>query len=105
MNSFNPPLPLRVLRGSAVNHPPTSFQVKFHAGRPLTLLLCAMLLVIPSASFATEKKPKKAIKDSDARKVIAATPGFDLRTGRVRVKDVSLAGATPVVVNAEVEIA
>ncbi|HEX7174591.1 MAG TPA: type II secretion system protein GspG, partial [Pyrinomonadaceae bacterium] len=47
----------------------------------------------------------KAIKDSDARKVIAATPGFDLRTGRVRVKDVSLAGATPVVVNAEVEIA
>jgi len=108
---FNPPRPFRVLRASEVNRPPTSFQVRFHfqvkfyAGRLLGLLLSSVLLVMPPSSFAGEKKPKKAIKDSDARKVIAATPGFGLRTGAVRVKDVSLAGATPVVVNAEVEIA
>ena len=85
--------------------PTTSSQVKSYAGRPLALLLSAVLLVIPSAALAKEKKPKKTIKDNDARKVIAATPGFGLRTGAVRVKDVSLAGATPVVVRAEVEIA
>lgn len=52
-----------------------------------------------------QKKPKKAIKDGDARKVVAAAPGFGLRTGAVRIVDVSDAGAVPVVVKAEVEIA
>ena len=69
------------------------------------VLVAAALLLSPAVSSARQKKPKKAIKDGDAQKVIAATPGFVLNKGVVRVRDTSLAGAVPVVVKAEVELA
>lgn len=75
------------------------------ARRALLLLLAAALLGVPSPNIARQKKPKKAIKDGDAQKVIAAAPGFGLNKGAVRVIDTSPEGASPVVVTAEVEIA
>jgi hypothetical protein len=70
---------------------------------PVALLAAALLLFAPAAH--AQKKPKKAMKESDARRAIAATPGFTLNSGAVRVREVSDAGATPVVVRAEVEVA
>lgn len=45
------------------------------------------------------------MKESDARRAIAATPGFTLNRGAVRVGEISEAGVVPVVVTAKVELA
>jgi hypothetical protein len=49
-----------------------------------------------------QKKPKPALSMKEARRVIAAMPGFGLKTGAVKVREVGPAGSTPVVVMAEV---
>ena len=56
-------------------------------------------------SASAEKKPKPALSVKEARGVIAATPGFKLKTGAVKVKEVSPSGASPVTVVAEVKTA
>ncbi len=71
---------------------------------PLALALVA-LSFLATHDASAQKKPKKALKESDAQRAIAATPGFALNRGRVRVKEISLAGQAPVVVTAEVEVA
>lgn len=67
---------------------------------PLLPLLIACLLS-PSAAHA-QKKPKPALKQGDARKAIAATPGFNLRTGAVKILEIGPAGSSPVSVTAAV---
>ena len=70
---------------------------------PFLPFLLLVLLLAP-AGVAAQKKPKKALKDSDARRAIAATEGFALNSGAVKVKDVSVAGASPVTASAEVTL-
>jgi hypothetical protein len=57
--------------------------------------------VVPSFAVA-QKKPKPALSVKEARRVIAATPGFGLKTGAVKVREVSPVGSTPVTVKAAV---
>lgn len=73
-------------------------------GALVLFVLCALL----STAAAAQKKPKKpkpALKEGDARKVIAAAPGLALNTGAVRVSSISEAGVEPVNVTAAVTTA
>ncbi|HEX8336716.1 MAG TPA: type II secretion system protein GspG [Pyrinomonadaceae bacterium] len=45
------------------------------------------------------------MKEGDARRAVAETPGFALRTGAVKVREVSPAGTSPVTVAADVTVA
>lgn len=56
---------------------------------------------MPSAALA-QKKPKPALSDKDARRAVAEAQGFGLNTGAVKVRAVSPAGSTPVLVEADV---
>lgn len=88
-------------RGGAVNRRRTrkpSLSLRHPA---LILFLCAATL----APAAAQKRPKPALKDSEARRAVASAPGFALNTAVVKVRGVSAAGETPVVVTAEVELA
>ncbi|MCA1633600.1 MAG: type II secretion system protein GspG [Acidobacteria bacterium] len=58
-----------------------------------------------AAAQKKPKKPKPALKEKDARRVIANTRGFALNTGAVSVRTISDAGAVPVVVTASVTTA
>ncbi|HYH85824.1 MAG TPA: hypothetical protein VEX60_10090, partial [Pyrinomonadaceae bacterium] len=71
------------------------------------LLAFAFCLLVSSAAAAQKKpkKPKPALNEKDARRVIAAAPGFKLSTGAVKVKEISPVGATPVTVLADVKTA
>jgi hypothetical protein len=62
------------------------------------LVLCILAASVASA----QKKPKPALSTKEARRVIAATRGFGLKTGAVKIKEVSAAGSEPVVVMAQV---
>jgi plasmid stabilization system protein ParE len=53
-------------------------------------------------SASAQKRPKPALKQSEARRVIAATEGFNLRTGAVKILEIGPAGSAPVSVSAEV---
>lgn len=81
------------------------------ADRLFILVFCLLpfifCLLAPSASAAQKKpkKPKPALSEKDARRVIAAAPGFKLKTGAVKVKEISVVGATPVIVVAAVKTA
>ena len=66
------------------------------------LLVIALALCILAGGAAAQKKPKPALKESEARRVISEAPGFALRTGAVKVKSVSPAGTSPVMVEADV---
>jgi hypothetical protein len=66
----------------------------------LLLLLCAVCLLASDA--AAQKRPKPALKESEARRVIAATPGFSLKRSAVKIKEVGAAGAEPLTVVASV---
>lgn len=71
-----------------------------------SLVLCLVSFCHPLAPHASgQKKPKPALKESEARRAIANAPGFALRTGAVRVREISPAGSTPVIVRAEVTTA
>lgn len=85
-----------------------------HAGsHPLLLLtmrgsvalIVAFAVCLFAADASAQKRPKPALKEKEARRVIAETPGFALRTGAVKVREVSPAGSTPVTVSAGVTVA
>jgi hypothetical protein len=76
---------------------------------PLLLTRGGVLLVIAFAfcalvagGAAAQKKPKPALKESDARRAISETPGFALRTSAVKIKSVGPVGTAPVIVEADV---
>jgi hypothetical protein len=66
------------------------------------LFLAALACLVSSSSAVAQKRPKPALSGGAARRVIAATPGFKLNTGAVKIREVGPAGATPVSVAAEV---
>ncbi len=72
---------------------------------------CAVLAValycclVPAAAVFAQKKPKPALKEKDARAAIANAAGFALSKGAVRVRSISDAGVSPIVVVAEVTTA
>jgi len=68
-------------------------------------LVVAFAFCVFAASGSAQKKPKPALKEKDARRVVAETPGFVLRTGAVKVKEVSPVGTSPVTVSADVTVA
>lgn len=75
--------------------------------RSLIVALTALLgfvCMLPS-NVAAQKRPKPALREKDARRAIAGMPGFELKTGAVKVKEVSAAGASPVRVSADVTLA
>jgi len=78
----------------------TAFTVSLTRLPTLAVLFAGFCLLAPPA-FA-QKRPKPALKQGEARKVIAATPGFNLRTGAVKIREVGPAGSQPVSVAADV---
>ena len=76
---------------------------------PLPFVFRAAACLLPFAfclltsDVSAQKRPKPALKQSEAKRVIAATPGFSLRTGAVKVLEISPAGTEPVSVTAEVK--
>lgn len=74
-------------------------------GALVLFVSCAILSPAAAAAQKKPKKPKPALKEGDARKVIAAAPGFALNTGAVKVQTISDAGAEPVNVTAAVTTA
>jgi len=71
----------------------------------LTSLLAAALACLAPAAVLAQKKPKPALSAKEARRVVAATQGFGLSTGAVKVKTVGPAGTAPVLVEADVTAA
>lgn len=71
----------------------------------IAALVVAFVVCVFAADASAQKKPKPALKEKDARRAVAETPGFALRTGAVKVKEVSPAGSTPVKVSAGVTVA
>lgn len=68
-------------------------------------LVLAFALCLCAPDVAAQKRPKPALKEGDARRAVAEAPGFLLRTGAVKVKEVSPAGSAPVTVSAGVTVA
>ena len=66
------------------------------------LLVTLFVFCVLAGGAAAQKKPKPALSAKEARRVVAATQGFGLSTGAVKVKTVGPAGASPVVVEADV---
>jgi len=73
-----------------------------HGPRLALFLLPFAFLLLPYVLAQAQKKPRPALKKGEAKRVVAATPGFKLKNSAVKVKEVSAAGATPVSVVAEV---
>ncbi|HEX7315830.1 MAG TPA: type II secretion system protein GspG [Pyrinomonadaceae bacterium] len=69
------------------------------------LLVVILVFCFFAVGANAQKKPKPALKDKDARRALAEAPGFALRTGAVKVKEVSPVGASPVKVSAGVTVA
>jgi hypothetical protein len=55
-------------------------------------------------SAHAQRRPRPALSEGDARRAVAATPGFELRTGAVKIREVSPRGSVPVRVLAEVRL-
>jgi hypothetical protein len=72
------------------------------------LCLLPFAFCLLASSVVAQKKPKKpkpALSEKEARRVVAQSPGFKLSTGAVKVKEISPVGATPVTVVADVKTA
>ena len=69
------------------------------------VLVFALAFCLFSPAASAQKRPKPALKEKDARRAVAETPGFALRTGAVKVKEVSAAGTSPVTASAAVTVA
>jgi hypothetical protein len=74
----------------------------FSLARLLRALFLAALACLAPSSGVAQKRPKPALSGGAARRAIAATPGFKLNTGAVKIREVGAAGSTPVSVAAEV---
>ena len=83
-----------------VSHPLLLWMTR---GSALLVVVCAFCFLAVGA--AAQKKPKPALKEKDARRALAEAPGFALRTGAVKVKEVSPVGVSPVTVSAGVTVA
>lgn len=70
----------------------------------VVLFCCAALLFAQHGALVCAK-PKRPIKDDDARRAIAAMPGFALNRGAVKVIDAVASEGASVLVTAEVETA
>jgi hypothetical protein len=68
----------------------------------LTFLLLPFAFCLLAVPASAQKRPKPALKQSEARRAIAATEGFNLRTGAVKIIEIGPAGSAPVSVSAEV---
>jgi len=68
-------------------------------------LVVACAFCVFASGVSAQKRPKPALKEKDARRAVAEAPGFVLRTGAVKVKEVGPAGSTPVTVSAGVTVA
>ncbi len=66
----------------------------------LVLFVSCALMSCVVAAQKKPKKPKPALKEGEARRVIAAAPGLALNTGAVGVRTISDAGIEPVAVTA-----
>lgn len=75
------------------------------ARRPLLAFFLLLTAYCSPLTVQAQKKPKPALKEKDARSAVAAAPGFALRTGAVKVKEISPAGSSPVTVVADVKVA
>jgi hypothetical protein len=69
------------------------------------MLVVVFALCFFAGDASAQKRPKPALKEKDARRAVAEAPGFVLRTGAVKVKEVSPAGSAPVTVSAGVTVA
>jgi hypothetical protein len=70
-----------------------------------SLLVVLVLLALPGAAEShAQSRPRPALSERDARRAIAATPGFELATGAIKVREVSPRGVAPVRVVAEVKL-
>lgn len=82
--------------GAWPSSPPSSL-------RSAAALLCAAALcLLACAGASAQKRPKPALSTGNARRAIAATRGFALNNGAIKVREVGPAGTSPVVVRAEV---
>jgi len=72
------------------------------ARKTVFILLPFVFLLLPFVPARAQKRPKPALKQSEARLVVAATPGFKLKKSAVRIKEISAAGESPVTVVADV---
>jgi hypothetical protein len=74
--------------------------------RSLLWLLAFVAFVAPDgvASVQAQRRPRPALSEGDARRAIAATPGFELRTGAIKIREVSPRGSVPVRVLADVRL-
>ncbi len=87
-----------------VSHPLSPWRMR----GALRFVLFTAYCLLPTAyclQASAQKRPKPALKEKAAREAVAATPGFSLRTGAVKVREVSPAGASPVAVAADVTLA
>jgi hypothetical protein len=69
------------------------------------LMICAAHVCFSSAIATAQKKPKGIVSEKEARRVLASAPGFKLKTGAVKIIEISPAGASPSSVVAEVTTA
>jgi hypothetical protein len=72
--------------------------------RSLTVITVALLVLLRASAAEAQRRPRPALSEGDARRAIAATPGFELRTGAVKIREVSARGVVPVRVTAEVTL-
>jgi hypothetical protein len=86
-----------------IHHPrPAARAIKMR--RVLTLTAAVIFALAGAFEASAQRRPRPALSEGDARRAIAATPGFELRTGAVKVREVSARGETPVRVAAEVTL-
>jgi hypothetical protein len=73
--------------------------------RGSVFLILAFAWCVFAVAGSAQKRPKPALKESAARRAVAEAPGFALRTSAVKVREISPAGSTPVMVSAGVTVA
>jgi hypothetical protein len=82
------------------SHPRRSMKAALFVS--LTFCLLPFYFYLLAVPVFAQKKPKPALKQSEARKVIAATEGFGLKKGAVKILEIGPAGSSPVSVSAQV---
>jgi hypothetical protein len=96
----NPPVP-----GPASIPKTLSPTRPLRAALPALLVAALVCLACAPAAAQKQKRPKPALSTKEARRVVAAAPGFGLRTGAVKIREVGPAGTVPVNVEADVTLA
>lgn len=92
-------------RSDAPTPAPFAASLPSIAARLSMLVVSLALACAFSPGASAQKRPKPALSEKDARRAIAAMPGFELKTSAVKVKEVSAATVAPVRVVADVTLA